>query len=209
MSHIIKALNKANREMNAHLSETTAKPENGPAESVHDEMVKPVRHSRSFDFHLLFMGILIVLVAVGVYLNYGISVNLSSTQDRMTLVSENFKSQQRQLDKLNQLLVGMQSSESGQSKEFLTRIDHLSTNVETQITEVKDLSNAHYAVLSKIIEEQQKKIEALTGKYDQLDHTVSNFTDVNSRYIEQLNTLKRKVEELKYKDAPAALSDNK
>ena len=136
------------------------------------------------------------LVAIGIYLNYNISLKLASTQNRMVYISDNIKAQQDKLNKLNELMLQMGVFNNGQSREFFTKIDKLGVSVENQITEVKKLSELQYSELSKTIDVQQKSIANLTDKYAQLDKAVNNYTVVNDRYIEQLNMLKTKMAEL-------------
>lgn len=196
MSHILKALNKAYKEQVSGVQASgTDKVHAHDLTSDHDATHKKGL-IKTFDFQMLFMGVLIVLAGIGVYLSYNISANLSSTQNRMVLISEQFNMQQEKLNKLNELILQMDVANSGQSKEFLTKIDALSASVQDQIRDVQILSKTQYSELSKIIEEQKMSIANLTTKYDQLDKTVTNFTDVNSNYIEQLNILKRKIAEI-------------
>lgn len=205
MSHIIKALNKAIRE-NAKISSS-------PASEKIEENVPPsyseaLRKSHLIDYHSIFLAILIGLVAIGIYLNYSIFQNLTVTQSRMIAMTDNLKSQQTQLDKMSKMMVQMDSEHNGQNQTFLSKMDKLSLSFDQQIDEVKNQSHAQHVELSKTIGEQQEKIEALTAKSDHLDKSLSNFTDVNNRYIEQLNLLKKKIAELKYKEPQTATVNN-
>jgi|CXWL01.1.fsa_nt_gi hypothetical protein len=191
----MKALNKAQRGHDA------AQASNHTANEHHvDESISNPTHdkslSKSIDLHTIFLGVLIVLAAAGVYLNYNISSKLASTQFRMGAISDNFKVQQDQLNKVSALILQRDILNDGQNREFIAKIDLLSVSVGDQITEVNKLSKAQYSTLSKTIEDQQKSIANLTSKYEQLDKSVANFSDVNNRHIEQLNLLKKKVAEL-------------
>lgn len=207
MSHIIKALKKAMQENSKVESGNT--PEKVEHSAVSASSLHEVsRKSFHVDYHLLFMGVLMVFVAIGIYLNYSIFQNLTVSQNRMIQMTENLKSQQGQLDKMNKMIAQMDTSHNGQNKEFLSKIDELSLSVDQQMAEVRNQSYDQHVALSKTIEDQQAKIETLTTQYDHLDESLSNFTDVNTRYIEQLNQLKRKVAELKYKESPSTMVNN-
>jgi septal ring factor EnvC (AmiA/AmiB activator) len=189
-------MKKANEDiLKTQNSSETGKGSANTMEAIVDQS-KKFSISKSIDVHLIFMGAIIILAAMGVYLNYNISLNLSSTQTRMITISENFRMQQDQLNKLNQLMLQMNTANNGQSQEFLSKIDKLSSSLEEQIAKVQQLSTSQYTELSKTIEEQQKSLAVLSSKYDQLDKSVSNYTDVNNRYIEQLNLLKKKIDEI-------------
>jgi hypothetical protein len=196
MSQLLKALNKAQKEhATAQISNDAAGDHHNSAESVIDPTNSRTL-AKSIDLHVIFLGVLIVMVAIGIYFNYNISQNLASTQSRMVGISDSFKAQQANFNKLNGLVAQMDIANNGQRKEFLAKIDKLSAGVEVQIEEVNKLSKAQYSELSKTIEDQQKSIANLTAKYEQLDKSVTNYTDVNSRYTEQLNILKKKIAEL-------------
>ena len=193
MSQILNALNKAQKEHDtAHLP---ASDNQTTAESV-------INHSssrslaKSIDLHVIFLGVLIVMVAIGIYFNYNISLNLASTQSRMVGIADSFKEQQVNFNKLTALVAQMDMSNNGQRKEFLVRMDKLNASVDEQIKEAKKFSKAQYTELSKTIEEQQKSIVTLSGKYDELNNTVSSYKNENERYNEQLDLLKKKLAEL-------------
>lgn len=192
----MKALNKAQRGHDAaQASNHTTVNEHHAEESISNP-THGKSLSKSIDLHTIFLGVLIVLAASGVYLNYNISSKLASTQFKMVAISDNFKVQQEQLNKVSALILQRDILNDGQNREFIAKIDRLSVSVGDQITEVNKLSKAQYSTLSKTIEDQQKSIANLTSKYEQLDKSVANFSDVNNRHIEQLNLLKKKVAEL-------------
>ena len=192
MSQILKALNKAQKEhTHDQQAHDSVRVDQYSSDHKNDgSLLKQV------DMHIVFLGVLIVLVGIGIYLNYNISLKLASTQNRMVFIADNFKAQQDKLTRLNELMLQMDTANNGQSREFLTKIDKLGANVETQIAEVKKMSESQYSELSKTIDDQQKSIANLTDKYEQLNKSVSNYTVVNDRYIEQLNMLKKKMAEL-------------
>jgi vacuolar-type H+-ATPase subunit I/STV1 len=194
MSQILKALNKAQKEHDtAHL----------PAGDNHNSAESAIEHSnvrtlsKSIDLHVVFLGVLIVMVAIGIYLNYNISQNLASAQNRMVGIADSFKAQQVNFNKLNGLVVQMDAANGVQGKEFSAQLDKLSVNVAGQIKEAKESSKSQYAELSKVIEEQQKSIANLSGKYEELNHSVRNYIDVSQQYADQLSILKKRLAELK------------
>ncbi|MBL8013969.1 MAG: hypothetical protein JNN05_09000 [Candidatus Omnitrophica bacterium] len=196
MSHIIKALNKAMHENSKISSAVEEKTE----ASVAPVLSENTRKSLTIDYHAIFLAILIGLVAIGIYLNYSVFQNLTVTQNRMAALTENLKSQQSQLDSMSKIMVQTDSDRDSQNKAFLSKIDKLSVSFDEQIDEVRNQSHDQHVELSKNLEIQQEKIEALTSQYDHVDKSLSNFTDVNNRYIEQLNLLKKKIAELKYRE---------
>lgn len=196
MSHLMKALKKAHQEQsNVGASTDHDKTEPNPQLSVYDHT-----HTRTSlkqpDIHLIFTGILIVLVGVGIYFNYNISSNLAMTKSGMAAISDNFRAQESKLGHMNDLIRHMDNVNSGQGKEFLAKLDGLNANFAAQIDEVQKLSRSHYLELSKTIEEQEKSIAVLTSNYEQLEKAVRNYSDVNTSYAEQLNALKKKLAEL-------------
>ncbi len=197
MSLLIKALKKANQgQPNVHSSDVHEKSDVNIASSPAFDKSHTQVLARPVDLNLLFTGMLIVLVGVGIYFNYNISANLASTKSSITAISDNFRAQEGKFERMNDLILQMDNANNGQNKEFLAKIDKLSSSVASQIEEVQKLSTSHYLELSKIIEEQEKSIEVLTSKYDQLEKSVRNYSDVNSRYAEQLNALKKKLAEI-------------
>lgn len=193
MSQILKALNKAQKEhMTSQLSNNAVNDNHNSTEPMIDRR-NPVR---SIDLHAVFLGVLIVLVAIGIYLNYNISLKLASTQTRMVGIADSFKAQQVNFNKLNGLVAQMDVANNGQRKEFIARMDKLSASVDEQIAEAKKFSKSQYAELSKTIEEQQKSIGNLSSQYEQLNQSVNSYKNESERYNEQLNLLKKKLAEL-------------
>lgn len=196
MSFLIKALKKANQEQSNIKT-------SGEHEKVDQNVPSPAfdrahAHggSRPFDLQLVFTGMLILLVGVGIYFNYNISSNIISTKNGMAVISDNFRAQEQNFEQMHKLIVQMDNANNGQSKEFLAKIDTLSVSVASQIDEIQKLSKSQYTELSKTIEEQEKSISILSAKYEQLEKSVRNYSDVNSSYTEQLNALKKKLAEI-------------
>lgn len=206
MSHILKALSKAARD-NQKASESVPHQKIEPQSSQQSAM-ETIHRPMGVNYQFIFMGILMGLVGVGIYLNYNIFQHLVSTQNRMSLMTENLKSQQDQLNKINTTVVQIDSASNGQTKEFLAKLDRLSIDMNNQIQDVKNQSQNHHQELSSTITNQDQKIDSLMSRYDQLDKSLNNFTTVNSRYIEQLNIIKKKITELKYKEASSVKADN-
>ncbi len=196
MSFLIKALKKAHHEQsNIKAASEDEKADHHAPSPVFDH-THAHSGARPIDLQLIFTGMLIVLVGVGIYFNYSISSNIASTQDGMAVISENFRAQEQNFEQMHKLIVQMDSANNGQSKEFLAKIDTLSVSVASQIGEIQKLSKSQYMELSKTIEEQEKSISILTAKYDQLEKSVRNYSDVNRSYSEQLNALKKKLAEI-------------
>lgn len=196
MSFLTKALKKAHQ---AHLNANEYSDKENADQRIGSSVLEQTHTqavSKPIDLQLVFTGVLIILVGVGIYFNYNISSNLESTKSKMAVISDNFRLQEDKFERMNDLIVKMDVGNSGQSKEFLAKIEKLSASVASQIDEVQRLSRSHYLELSKTIEEQEKSIEVLTSKYDRLEKTVRIYDDKNSRYDEQLNALRKKLAEI-------------
>lgn len=196
MSRLIKALQKAHKEQeNLNVSSGTVKTQQVNPALEYDHAHGHVK-ARPIDLQTILLVVLIILVAAGIYMNYNISVNLTSTKSDMEAISSHIQAQEDKFENMHRLIAHIETVNSGQNLQFLRKIDDLSASVSSQISDVQELSKSHYSELSKTIEEQERSISFLTEKYVQLERSVSNYSDVNNRYVEQLNALKKNIAQM-------------
>lgn len=197
MSQILKALSKAQKgHTSSHQANASdAEPNHSSETSVQKSSKAPLKR---LDLNILFFIVLILLVAVGLFLNYTISLKVISTQGKMTSVAQSLQSQQEKFTKLNDLIAQIELTNAAQRKEIFARLDKLDSSVDAQLKESSQFFRTKFSELSKDVQEQKKNIRDLSNKYEELDDSLNSYKAQNALYDQQLYQLKKKLVDLNF-----------